>query len=79
MRAYEQGLGITVTYTTDRRPTAHLLEYLFKLGAEGRVGYIMYLALKTELAVVRRKSRAARSQMRMIVRAEEYVRKTFLS
>ena len=78
MRANEHGLGVCIADTADGRDARHLVENIFKLGAEGGTCDAVDLALQTDLGIVCRKSTPLRAQMGMIVSPEEHVQKAIL-
>ena len=53
--------------------TYQLIENMFKLCAEGGILDVMDLTLETLFGVVRGNSAALRAEVRMVIRAEEYV------
>ena len=73
MRADQHRLRVAVGDHTDRGRTAHLVKNMLKFGTEGRVFDVMDLALQSDFFIIRRQTSAARSEVRMIVNAEEHI------
>ena len=72
MRAHDQRLGIVVGDAADAQVPLHGDGFFLELGAERRVLDVVDRTVKA-LPAPRRQARAARAQMRMVVRAEKQV------
>ena len=72
-RADKQRLRVRVADAADTEMTVHLLAHSFEFSAEGRIRDIVYIPLEPIIRIIRSHAGALRSQMGMIVNAEENV------